>query len=82
MPAMAKLMRAQAAGALLLALLAPACGSGEPEADPAALNATLNAIVARDEAERANMIAESRAREAARMREMEQNAQNYAAMPD
>ena len=83
LPRMARKPSPFAAAALLLSsLLVAGCGRDEPEGDPAAIDAHLNAIVARDDAERARLVTEARAREAVRMREMEQNEQNYAEMPD
>jgi hypothetical protein len=83
LPAMVPVLRSCAAAALLLSsLLVAACGSGEPKGDPAGIDATLNSLTARDEAEKANLIAAARAREEVREREMEQNAQNYQATPD
>lgn len=80
---MANLQRSSAAAGLLLsAALLGGCGSGEPKGDPAGIDATLNSLVARDEAEKANLIAAARAREEVRERETEQNAQNYQAAPD
>lgn len=67
---------------LLAVPLLSGCARGEPEADPAAVDATLNRLVADDEARRQQLLAEARAREAAREREMARNEQNYAATPD
>ncbi|MDP8994858.1 MAG: hypothetical protein M3N07_07760 [Pseudomonadota bacterium] len=63
--------------ALLAPLALAACGSGEPEADPAALDQHFNEIIARDEANRAQAVTDARAREAQRMREMEAKVANY-----
>ena len=62
---------------LTVALLAasatlPACSPGEPEPDPAALDRTLNNLIASQEAERARLVEEARVREEIRAREMEQ----------
>ena len=71
------------AAPLLLVLLSLAsCGGGRTEGDPAAVDNVLNQAIAREEAERQRLVLEARAREAVRVREMEQNAQNYAETPD
>jgi hypothetical protein len=81
---MANLFRSCTAAALplLASVFMTACGSREPKGDPAGIDATLNSLVARDEAERANLIAEARSREAERMRQSEDNAQNYQETQD
>ncbi|HEX8528331.1 hypothetical protein [Allosphingosinicella sp.] len=61
-----------------LLLLPAACGGGEPEADPAAIDNHLNQILAREEADREKLVAEARIREAVRESEMEQDAVNYS----
>ena len=58
------------------ALLLASCGSGEAEADPQAVDAHLNRIVERDEAERRRLVEEARTREDVREREMEQRSGN------
>lgn len=72
--------------ARILFLAAPAlalasCGSGQPEADPAAVDSHLNQIVANEEAAKERLIEEARDREDVREREMEQREVNQAEPP-
>ena len=82
-PRMHGLVRSFAAAALLApALSLAACGPGDAESDPAAIDAHLNQAIAREEADRRQLVEKARAREAVRDGQMEQNAANYAAAPD
>ena len=68
--------------ALLLTLAAAGCGRGEPEPDNAAIDYTLNQLIANDEAEKQQLVEEARAREDVRENEMEQREDNYTETPD
>ena len=63
---------------LLLALGLAACGEEPAAPNGAAIDAHLNAIIATEEATKANEVAESRAREDVREEEMENRVENYA----
>jgi low affinity Fe/Cu permease len=71
-----------AASSLIAATLVAGCGRSEPQADPAAIDATLNRLIAEDEAERNQLVVDARVREEAREREMADNEQNYANTAD
>jgi len=60
--------------ALLAAIALSGCGADEDEADPAALDQTLNQIIVNDQMERRRLVEEARDREEVREREMEQRA--------
>lgn len=53
-----------------------ACGGGDSEADPAAIDNHLNQIIVREEADREQRVADARVREAIRANEMEEEAAN------
>ena len=74
-----KNMTLRPAALLLAALAVSACGRGEPEPDPAALDAHFNNMIAEEEAERRRLIEAARGREDVRNKEMEQRADNYPA---
>jgi hypothetical protein len=71
-------------GALLLAgaIAVSACNDGEPQPDPAALDAHYNRIIADQEAERRKLIEEARDREDVRENEMDAREENYANAAD
>ena len=73
---MAPLRSATCAGLVLLALAG--CGRDDENGQAAAVDNHLNQIIAQEEQDRQNLIAEARAREALREREMEAKAANYA----
>jgi flagellar motility protein MotE (MotC chaperone) len=72
------------AAALLIAaaLAATACGRGESEPDPAALDAHFNNMIAEEEAERRRLVEAARDREDIRENEMDQREENYAQQAD
>jgi len=54
------------------------CGGDDENGQAAAVDNHLNQILAQEEQDRQNLIADARAREAVREREMEAKAANYA----
>ena len=71
-----------AAAALILPFAAGGCGGGEPEPDNAAIDRTLNQIIANEQANRERLVEEARDREDIREREMEQREENYGNAAD
>ncbi len=69
---------APAAAALLALAAAAGCGRGEPESDPAAIDAHLNQRVENEEAKQNQFVAEARGREAVRERVREDKAANHS----
>lgn len=63
--------------ALLATIALSGCGTGEEEADPVALDQTLNQIIVNDQIERRRLVEEARDREEVREREMEQRAARF-----
>ena len=62
---------------LTAAPLAASCGTRQTEADPAAVDAHLRSIDAREKSDRNQAITAARARENVREQEMEEKAANY-----
>ncbi|HEX8642682.1 MAG TPA: hypothetical protein VF702_02075 [Allosphingosinicella sp.] len=62
-----------AAGALAIS----SCSGGEPQPDPAAIDAHLNKFIADEEIERRRLVEEARQREDVRENEMDAREENY-----
>ena len=70
-------LKTAAAAGLLAAAMLSGCAREEPEPDPVVLDQHLKRIIAREEAVYNDAVAEARAREEVREREMSERINNY-----